>query len=60
MVDKDISQDRKFRVDGRDFTEFRLEGGTEASEGGWRIQLGDFALDLAGNEFALEICISQR
>lgn len=55
MVDKDVSQDGELAVDGRNLAEGTLEWGTEALQRGWSVELVDFKLDLAGDEFALEI-----
>lgn len=59
MVDEDVAKDGELRIDWGDLAEFRLERGTEATEGSWGIQLGDFLVYLAGKEFSLEVCCSQ-
>lgn len=55
MVHKDISQNRKFRINRRNLTKFRLEWGSEASQGCWRVEFGDFALDLTADKLAFQV-----
>ena len=55
MVDEYISKYWKFGVYGGNFPEFRLEGGSEAAEGGRGVQLCNFTLNLAGDEFAFQV-----
>jgi hypothetical protein len=56
MMHENISQDRKIRIQGGDFTKLRSKRRAESLEGGWGVELSDLEFDLLGNEFALEIC----
>jgi hypothetical protein len=60
MVHKNISQDREVRVQRTYFAKVGFEGGAEALEGGWRVELCDFELDLLGDQLALQVyCLRQ-
>lgn len=56
MVYKDESEDREFGIVGGDLTQVGLEGGSEATEGGGRVQLADFPSYLLRDELSLEVC----
>lgn len=55
MVDKDIAQERKFRVDRRDLANIRLEGSAEAAEGRGRVELGDLPFGLLSDQLPFEV-----
>ena len=56
MVDKDVAQKRKLRIERRDLAKLRPEGGAEAPQGGGRVELGYLPLDLFGDELTFEVC----
>jgi hypothetical protein len=55
VMNKDIAQNRQFRVDGRNLAELRSKGGAEALQRSGGVELGNFFADLTGDKLALEI-----
>lgn len=56
VVDKDVAQDRELRIFGGDLAVVGLEGGSEAAQGRWGVELVDLPSHLLRDKLALQIC----